>query len=310
MITARAGVILQERLGNGPESGFSVAFDLGERMVRLAAAALAVMIWHVAAFADVYNDIRERGAIKLGVRQDAPPFSYTAPNGEPTGLAVRICRQIVRFLAEDMGVGRLGVEYIRVDAKQRFPALLEERTHLHCGPATATLSRREILDFSMLYFVDGAGAAIRPQSYDTVFDKGARRFGVLSGTTTVGVVEDLVSRNNLDATVETFASHGEGLRALANEKLDVYFGDQAILFFQIEKLGLINEVSMMEDIFSFEPYALVMKRGESNLRLAVDRALSRVYDQGMIYGMILEEMGNYPLSEDARALYQIVGLPE
>lgn len=301
---------MQERLGNGPESGFSVAFDLGERMVRLAAAALAVMIWHVAAFADVYNDIRERGAIKLGVRQDAPPFSYTAPNGEPTGLAVRICRQIVRFLAEDMGVGRLGVEYIRVDAKQRFPALLEERTHLHCGPATATLSRREILDFSMLYFVDGAGAAIRPQSYDTVFDKGARRFGVLSGTTTVGVVEDLVSRNNLDATVETFASHGEGLRALANEKLDVYFGDQAILFFQIEKLGLINEVSMMEDIFSFEPYALVMKRGESNLRLAVDRALSRIYDQGMIYGMILEEMGNYPLSEDARALYQIVGLPE
>jgi len=53
-----------------------------------------------------------------------------------------------------------------------------------------------------------------------------------------------------------------------------------------------------------------MKRGETNLRLAVDRALSSIYDQGLVYKMILDELGNYPLPPETRALYQIVGLPD
>jgi hypothetical protein len=106
--------------------------------------------------------------------------------------------------------------------------------------------------------------------------------------------------------VETFA----GLDALADREVDLYFGDQAILLFQIEAKGMSDDLAVMEEIFSFEPYALALKRGESGLRLAVDRALSEIYDEGLIYALILAEMGDYPLSPEARAVYQIVGLPE
>ena len=260
--------------------------------------------------ADVLSQIKDRGAIRLGVRADAPPFSYHNPGGAPAGLAVAICTKVVDLLARQLSLTSLDVEYVTVTAKTRFPALVEGRTDLHCGPASVTLKRRQILDFSILYFVDGAAAAVREGSYETVFDRKSGRFGFVAGTTTEAVVADLIVRNAINANQIAFPSHVAGLKALAANEVDVYFGDQAILLFQIAEQGLDDDLVVMEDVFSFEPYALAMKRGESDLRLAVDRALSAIYDQGLIYKMILDELGNYPLPPETRALYQIVGLPE
>lgn len=260
--------------------------------------------------ADALDRILERGTVKLGVRKAAPPFSYQDENGEAAGLAVRLCNTVVQLIARHHNT-QLNAEYEFVDARQRFSALAEDRTDLHCGPASATLRRRETLDFSLIYFVDGAAAAVRPDgSFDTIFETPDARFGVVDGTTTKGVVEDLMERNALDVTLRTYGGHAEGLAALAANEVDVYFGDQAILFFQIEAQGLIGELNVIEEVLSFEPYALAMKRGEGDLRLAVDRALSQIYETGLIYQMILTELGDYPLSTEAKTLYLVVGLPE
>ncbi|MEM7211992.1 MAG: transporter substrate-binding domain-containing protein [Pseudomonadota bacterium] len=262
------------------------------------------------ASADALQDILDRGTVKLGVRGSAPPFAFLDETGAPAGLAVRLCNAVVGLIAKHHGT-KLGIDYSVLDAKQRFPALINRETDLHCGPASATLKRREILDFSIIYFVDGAAAAVRPDGdFSTIFETEDGTFGALGGTTTMGVVEDLVKRNNLDVELKGFDSHGAGLSELAAGEIDVYFGDQAILFFQIEALDLIGKVNVVEDIFSFEPYALVMKRGEDDLRLAVDRALSQIYESGLIYQMILQDLKDYPLSTEAKTLYLVVGLPE
>ncbi|MEL7468142.1 MAG: amino acid ABC transporter substrate-binding protein [Pseudomonadota bacterium] len=279
-------------------------------MLRTIAAACIAAVIAVPAGADALKEILDRGSIKLGIRSSAPPFSYLDDNGAPAGLAVSLCNAVVREIARHQKI-RLGIEYKVLDAKQRFPALINRETDLHCGPASATLERRKTLDFSIIYFVDGAAAAVRPDgNFDTIFDTDGGTFGVLGGTTTLGVVQDLVARNSLNATIKQFDSHGAGLSELAASEIDVYFGDQAILFFQIERLGLIDDVQVFEDVFSFEPYAIVMKRGEDDLRLAVDRALSKIYETGLIYQMILSELDNYPLSTEAKTLYLVVGLPE
>ena len=213
-------------------------------------------------------------------------------------------------MAAQMGRERLGIEHVTVNARERFPALIERRTDIHCGPASATLQRRETLDFSILYFVDGAGIASRPQSYQQVFESGGGTFGVVGGTTTMAVAEDLIARNGLDGEILIFPSHDKGLAALADGTVDLYFGDQAILLFQIEAAGLAEQIGVREDVLSFEPYALVMRRGETALRLAVDRALSAIYEDGGIYRLIRKELGDYPLSPEARAVYEIVGMPE
>ena len=278
--------------------------------MRLLLAAIIAVGFSGPALADALKRITDTGVIRLGVRTDAPPFSYLDPNGNPAGLAVALCEEVSHSIARQVGHDRLVIEYVPVNSAERFPALLEGRTDLHCGPASVTLKRRETLDFSLLYFVDGAAAAERPGSYEAVFTAKFGRIGYLVGTTTEAVVRDLMARNDIDAELQGFTSHDAGLHALANGVLDLYFGDQAILLFQISSRNLADRLHVVEEIFSFEPYALVMKRGESDLRLAVDRALSQIYDLGHIYQMIREELGPYPLSSEVKAVYQIVGLPE
>ena len=46
------------------------------------------------------------------------------------------------------------------------------------------------------------------------------------------------------------------------------------------------------------------------MRLAVDRALSETFGNGLIYNLILNELGDYRISSQVEAVYQIVGLPE
>ena len=79
--------------------------------------------------------------------------------------------------------------------------------------------------------------------------------------------------------------------------------------FQIDAKSLGSQIDILPDEFSFEPYALAMKRGHQDLRLEVDRALSEIYDSGLIYNFIQDELGDYRLSPLNRSLYQIVGLP-
>ncbi|MEM7056532.1 MAG: amino acid ABC transporter substrate-binding protein [Pseudomonadota bacterium] len=275
------------------------------------------LIWAVAiallasgpSLADVLSNIKDRGSIRLGIRADAPPFSYLDEETEPAGLAVKLCHEVTKRLAIELGLEGLEIEHKIVNAKTRFPALQEGLTDLHCGPATATLSRRQFLDFSILYFVDGAGIATRKGAYEKVFDTRKGTLGVVAGTTTEALVNQLISDEKLDAELVTFASHNRGLKALAEEKIDLYFGDRSIVLFQIGAHGLFDKIVVRNEVLSFEPYALAMRAGERNMQLAVDRALSEIYGEGLIFEIIDQELGTYPLSDAGRAIYEIVGLP-
>ena len=281
----------------------------GEDMLRRFALALLAAAMPAWVAADVLDKIAERGTIRLGIRTSAPPFAYLDADGQPRGLAVRLCVEAAKRIGQQLGQD-LKTEFVPVDAKSRFPALIAGETDLHCGPASATLSRRELLDFSILYFVDGAAPATRPGALDAVFETARGRFGALANTTTVDVVRDLVERNGIKGTIETYSQHKDGLAALAAGKIDVYVADRAILLFQIERLNLAEKLEVGEEVFSFEPYALVMKRGESRLRLAVDRALSRIYADAVIYRFIREELGDYEIPPEVGAVYNIAGMPE
>ncbi|MEM8698123.1 MAG: amino acid ABC transporter substrate-binding protein, partial [Pseudomonadota bacterium] len=265
-------------------------------------------IWAQAAGAGDLTEILERGEIRLGHRSDAPPFSYLGPDGEPAGLAVVLCQEIASMIAFREGV-TLKTRFMPVTASTRFEALETGETDLHCGPASATLGRRETLDFSILYFVDAAVSLVRPGTFETVFDIEDGPVGVNAGTTSERMARDLMTGNGLDGELKRFGSHGAGLDALVSREVDAYFGDRAIMQFQILAKGLDRQIEILPDEFSFEPYAIVMRRGHADLRLAVDRALSEIYDSGLIYNFIQEELGDYRLSPLNRSLYQIIGLP-
>ncbi|MEL7464426.1 MAG: amino acid ABC transporter substrate-binding protein [Pseudomonadota bacterium] len=263
-----------------------------------------------AAQSDALDDIREGGAISLGYRTDAPPFSSLSSLGEPEGLAISLCRDAAKQVRAALELETLAVNYVPVTAADRFDALAEGRIHLLCGPTTQTLARREALDFSIPYFIDGSSVVFRAGPIETVDDIRGEAIGYLGDTTTEDVVGALLAERGVEALERAYASHLDGLAALQSGEIAAYFGDQAILRYLIGEIRPTVPLRFSPNQFSFEPYALAMRRGETRLRLEVDRALSETFASGAIYTHINASLGEVTLSDIALAVYQVVTLPE
>tara|TARA_R110000751_G_scaffold13626_3_gene45574 strand:- start:124 stop:990 length:867 start_codon:yes stop_codon:yes gene_type:complete len=259
--------------------------------------------------ADVLEAAKARGALRLGYRMDAPPFSYVDDAGQPAGLAVQLCAAAAPGMIEAAG-GALRVEWVAVTAAARFEALVEGRIDLLCGPTTQTLKRRESLDFSIPYYVDGAGVVFRkggPEALERLTDEPV---GVLNGTTTEALARRILAERAPHAELVLFRSHVEGLEALQRGDVEAYLGDQSILLYQLGRMRPTVQPVIARRTLSREPYALAMKRGESRLRLAVDRELSRIYETGVIYDLIRDSLGRVQISPEIEAIYDVVAIPD
>ncbi|MEM8753049.1 MAG: amino acid ABC transporter substrate-binding protein [Pseudomonadota bacterium] len=281
------------------------------RKARIAALTAALTVAAGGAAADALDRIEESGEIRLGVRESSAPFSYLDETGAPAGLAVALCRRVAAALAERLDAPPLDLEWVTVDAETRFDALAQRRVDLHCGPMTQTLKRRETIDFSIPYFMDGVGAALRRDGVQDVAALSGQPVGALAGTTAVDVAGGWAEPSG--SPVVEFDSHEAGLRALGRGEIDVYFGDQGLLLY---RLGVLKRedraipVRVLPDQFSYEPYSLAMKTGEARLRLEVDRALSALYLSHEIFDEVDAALGAFEMSELAAFLYVLVALPE
>lgn len=275
----------------------------------LAAALLAGFSAPVGAVADALDDAAARGALRLGYRLDAPPFSYADDAGRPAGLAVALCAEAAPGIAAAAG-GALAVEWTPVTAATRFDALTEGRIDLLCGPTTQTLARRERLDFSIPYYVDGAGIVFRKGGPETLEALTDEPVGVLHGTTTETLARRVLAEKAPGARLVLFDSHVAGLEALQRGDVEAYLGDLSILLYQLGRMRPTVQPVIGRSTLSREPYALTMRRGESRLRLAVDRELSRIYASGRIYELIREALGRVRISAEIEAIYEVVTIPE
>ncbi|MEX2520348.1 MAG: amino acid ABC transporter substrate-binding protein [Paracoccaceae bacterium] len=263
------------------------------------------------ALADALDRIVETGTIRFGVRESSAPFSYINDSGAPAGLAVALCGRVATSLARRLRPEALTVEYVTVDAKSRFDAIADGRVDIHCGPMTATLARRETLDFSIPYFMDGIGAALRRDGVQELVALSGEPVGALAGTTAVAMAQVWGAPGG--SRIVEFGSHREGLEALGRGEIDAYFGDQGLLQYQLSVLkgeDRLIPIRVMTDQFSFEPYSLAMKAGEGRLRLEVDRALSAAFLSQEVFTDIEASLGAFELSEFAAFLYVLVALPE
>ena len=97
-------------------------------------------------------------------------------------------------------------------AVQRFEAVRDGRVDILCDPSSVTMPRREIVDFSLPTYFDGAGVISRTGKPVGRFeDFAGKRIGVLEGTTTEQTLRTSLGELNVKATIVTVRDHGAGL---------------------------------------------------------------------------------------------------
>jgi ABC-type amino acid transport substrate-binding protein len=282
------------------------------RGIWLTPASIAVLLVTIGvASAGTLDRIGQEKAIRIAYREDAPPFSYKDKIGEPAGFMVDLCRAVAKHLAEQRSLPSLNVVYVPVTAADRFEAIAQQKADLLCEPTSVTLSRREQVDFSIPTFLDGAGLMVRSDGPKNLRDLAGKKVGVLAGTTTEEALRNTLKEAGIAGDVVAAKTHGEGLAMLDEGKISAYFGDRSILLFLIKQSKAPDKLRLGDDYLSVEPYALALPRGDSDFRLAVDRALSHIYRSGEIVSIFQRTFGGKAEpSQILRTLYVISGLPD
>jgi len=263
------------------------------------------------ASAGALDRIRQEKTIRIAYREDAPPFSYKNSIGEPAGFIVDLCRAVAKKLTDQLQLSALSVIYVPVTSANRFDAIEHSKADLLCEPTSATLSRRELVDFSIATYVDGASLMIRADGPRDLQAMSGRKIGVLDNTTTKEVLRDTLKSIGISADIVLAKTHSEGLRMLEQGTISAYFADRDILVSLVSNAKTPGKLAVANNYLTVEPYALALSRGDDDFRLAVDRALSHIYRSGEI-GPIFEHNFSSHVTESPllRELYLISGLPD
>jgi ABC-type amino acid transport substrate-binding protein len=264
-----------------------------------------------AAQAQTLERIRESGTFKLGYREDAAPFSFEDALGEPAGFSVELCRLVAAAAKAALGLDQIRIEYVPLGTEDRFQAVRDSRVDILCGATTVTLSRRELVDFSLPIFLDGAAVLLRADGPEDLTGLAGQKIGVRGATTTEEALRNTLGEIKMDAEVVTVASHGEGLSKLEAGEIAAYFGDQAILIFLAARSDAPEKLKISDRQLTFEPYALALARGDADFRLLVDRTLAGIYRTGLIDQLFTNAFGpNADQSAALQAVYLINALEE
>jgi ABC-type amino acid transport substrate-binding protein len=260
--------------------------------------------------AGTLDRVRAAGVFKIGYRTDAPPFSYNSAIGEPAGYIVDLCREVAAATKEELGLKDLKVDYVTVTAEDRFDAVTSGRVDLLCEATTVTLARRQLVDFSLMTFIDGASVMVRsdgPQSFKSL---AGHKIGVHAGTTTEDALLRTLADLKVDAEMVAVADHADGVKRLESGELAAYFADRAILTYLLLGEGAPKSLRISKEYFTREPYALALARGDDDFRFLVDRTLARLYRSNAISAIFARSFGKAKASEILQALYAINALPE
>jgi ABC-type amino acid transport substrate-binding protein len=261
-------------------------------IVTVAFAALAA--WP--ASAATLDRIRETGTIRLGYLADARPFSFRNEAGGADGYSVELCKQVADEVGKELGLPGLRVEWTAVAFESRLSDVQQGNVDLLCTPASATLAFRKEASFSIPVFAGGNRAVLRADAPAALRDalsesrgnraiwRGAPAAHVLKGTS-IAVVSGTSSEKwlegrraalQVDARLVPVADYRTGLRQLLDHKVDVFFGERSVVLGAMDDQER-KELVILDRLFTHEPLALALARGDDDFRLLVDRSLSRLY---------------------------------
>jgi len=284
-------------------------------MTRLLTSLLATVLLAtpvMAAEPDTLQKIKASNTITLGYREDARPFAYTGDDGKPAGYSVELCTRIAATIARQLGLTNLQTKWVKVTPENRLTSVINGTIDLECGSTTASLTRQEQVDFSLMTFVDGGSLLVTDASgVRGIATLDGKKVGVVPGTTTEKALTIAIAKHGVKTTVVQVKNHAEGVAALDNHTIDAYASDRTLLIGMGRTSKSPEKLSLVDEYFSYEPHGFVLRRGDAAFRLAVNRALAGMYRSGEVAPIFEKYFGSMTTAGPLIVnMYLMNGLPE
>jgi len=281
----------------------------------LIAAALALPGLNLAAqnAEGTLDQISRTGEFVIGYRADSSPLSYENSEGQPSGYSVDLCRRIAASVKARFGDKEIRTKFVRLTADERISAVVDGKVDIECGATTMTLSRQEQVDFSLPTFVTGGSVlTLAASGIQGMSDLAGKKIGVAKDTTTVEQLRSHLEQKLIDAEIVIVDNRDIGMKRLDRGEIDALASDQIVLIGQVIEAFNPQRYSLVSEIFSFEPYGMVLRRDDADFRLVVNKSIAQLYRSGAHVDIYYKWIGRIGINVPPvlATMYQLNALPE
>ena len=235
--------------------------------------------------------LRSTKEINIAFSADSLPFSFVDAKQQPAGYSIDLCKRVIVQLGRAAGVSELKVNWIVGTAAERIAMVASGKADIDCANTTATQARMADVDFSSLIFLDGGGFLVKGTALQKFTDFNGKKIGVIAGTTTESRLDGALKQRLINATVTKVKDGNEGLAMLESGSIDAFASDKVKLIGLAAQAKDPKPLAILAEDLSIEPLAFALPRGDSAMRLEVNRALTQVYIGGEIETIFNDHLG-------------------
>ena len=211
--------------------------------------------------ASTLSVIKKRGKLRCGVSTGLAGFSTPDSKGEWKGMDVDICKAIASAIFNDPKK----VEYVSLNAQQRFTALQSGEIDLLSRNTTHNLSRdtQMGINFAPVVFYDGQGFMVRTKDgIKSAMDLNGASVCTQQGTTTELNMADFFRANKLKLKPVVFESNEEVNQSFMKGRCDALTTDKSGLASERSKMKNPKDYYILPEIISKEPLAPAVRHGD------------------------------------------------
>jgi len=247
-----------------------------------AAAAQSRAATSVAPFTGTLQAIFERGAIRVGHRENSPPFAFLDARGRPIGYSMDICEVVIEEISQHLHKS-IRADYVPVTPANRFDMVKDGAVDLECGSTTASAERRALVDFSPTMFVTGTKLLVRRGSgIRSLRDLQGKTVVLTNGTIHAESIPKIAQRQKLALRFEFAADHDQSFQAVVAGRADAFANDDVQLHGMIAARDAAPDYRVVGDFLTYADYALMFRRGDPEFAEVVRQAFDRMAASGEI----------------------------
>jgi ABC-type amino acid transport substrate-binding protein len=262
------------------------------------------------------DQIEKTGKIKLGFREGSIPFAFVDPKvGKHVGFSVDMANELARYLGMRFGK-KIEIVPHTVTPKTRIPMVVNGTVDVEMGSTTYTQKREEQADFSMIFFFSETTFLVSKDSgIKKLTDLNGKRVGAARGTTNLRAVEDLAKAGEFKPKdIIVTETHPQGMLALKGGKIEAYSTDRSLLEGLRMKDQNPDKWMTVPFAIAYEPYAYIMREGQSDFRDFVNNTIIWSIKNGKFYEFYEKWMGPkglvpIPMSEAYKNYLQMMVYP-
>jgi len=222
------------------------------------------------ASADGLEDARRRGRFLAGIKTDFAPFGSVDQNHVYRGFDVDIARYLALSFLDDEN----RVSFVEITSGSRIPFLYSRWIDLIIATMTVTDTRLRVLEFSDPYFLSGSLILVPKASAISGLESiSGKRVAVIAGS----VQESDLKQVAPQASQIAFETVHNAIQALKKGSVDAFCQDDVLL------LNLARNDSQLKVVgkpFIQRPYAIAVRKGETEFIQWVNRQLARMRQDG------------------------------